>query len=270
MQSQSVCMEELLQKYEQVLSDYREKVMARMDENGWRDYNEVLFSSHSCAIEGNSFSVDDTRELKEKGLGVIPQGKTLLEAFEILDHFAAYEYMLSQVGQPLSEELLKNIHRLVTKNTLAYRTHGEGVPGEYTTVDMAAGSTVFGDHEVLVAQVPRLLESTQRQMEEKKMHPLQLAALFHLFFEYLHPFRDGNGRTGRLMANFILLTMGHPMVIIENENKQAYLEALRFYKKERSTEMIEAFFINTAIRRMERELAEKRELTAASTLRFFV
>ena len=61
-----------------------------------RAYNEILFSAHSCAIEGNTFSVNDTRELKEKGLGVIPQGKTLFEAFEMLDHFRAYEFLFNQ------------------------------------------------------------------------------------------------------------------------------------------------------------------------------
>ena len=67
-----------------------------MDGEELKEYNEILFSAHSCGIEGNSFSVDDTRELKEKGLGLIPQGKTLYEAFEILGHFKAYEYLLGQ------------------------------------------------------------------------------------------------------------------------------------------------------------------------------
>ncbi len=58
-----------------------------------KEYNEILFSAHSYAIEGTTFSVDDIRTLKEKGLGMIPQGKTLFEAFEILDHFNAYEFL---------------------------------------------------------------------------------------------------------------------------------------------------------------------------------
>lgn len=241
-----------------------------MAPSDWREYNEVLFSAHSCAIEGNSFSVNDTRELKEKGLGIIPQGKTLLEAFEILDHFEAYEYMLTQVGKPLSEDILREIHRRCTRNTLAYRTHGEGVPGEYTTTDMAAGETIFGDHEVLIAQVPRLLEATQAAIERGDTHPLQIAARFHCFFEHLHPFRDGNGRTGRLMANLILLTMNQPLLIIPSEKKGEYVEALKYYKKERSLEYIEHFFIQTAITRMENELAEKQNLTARSQLRFII
>lgn len=263
-------MEKLIAQYESTLAEYRAQIMEKMSPQDWRDYNEVLFSAHSCAIEGNSFSVNDTRELKERGLGVIPVGKTLLEAFEILDHFDAFEYMLSEVGKPLSEPLLKEMHRLSTKNTLAYRTHGEGVPGEYTTVDMAAGDTIFGDHEQLIARVPDLLEATQAAMDKGETHPVCIAARFHCFFEHLHPFRDGNGRTGRLMANFILLSMGHPMVIIPSELKSEYLLALQMYKREHTVEYIEHFFLQTAISRMEREMAEKKALTARSQLRFII
>ena len=81
--------EKEIQAYEELLKVYRQKVTDRMAIDDLKEYNEILFSAHSCAIEGNSFSVNDTRELKEKGLGVIPQGKTLFEAFEMLDHFRA-------------------------------------------------------------------------------------------------------------------------------------------------------------------------------------
>ena len=79
-----------IKEYESLRKKYQTMVVKKMDEEEYLKYNEILFSTHSCAIEGNSFSVDDTRELKEKGLGMIPAGKTLFEAFEMLDHFNAY------------------------------------------------------------------------------------------------------------------------------------------------------------------------------------
>ena len=94
---------------------------------------------------------------------------------------------------------------------------------------MAAGDTVFGEHEGLVAQVPRLMSSTAEMMERGELHPMVLSARFHGFFEYLHPFRDGNGRTGRLLSNFILLRHGYPELIIEKEDRQEYIAALRAY-----------------------------------------
>lgn len=82
---------------------------------------------------------------------------------------------------------------------------------EYTTEDMAAGDTVFGDHEILIVRVPKLMESTERALAEGQ-HPLVVAAKWHGYYENLHPFR--NGRTGRLLSNFILLRAGHPLLTI--------------------------------------------------------
>lgn len=78
---------ELIILYDNLVSRYKEIVADKFSPQDFIEYNEILFSAHSCAIEGNSFSVDETRTLKERGLGMIPQGKTLLEAFEMLDHF---------------------------------------------------------------------------------------------------------------------------------------------------------------------------------------
>lgn len=75
--------EKEINDYENLRTKYQTVVVDRMDREEYRQFNEILFSTHSCAIEGNSFSVDDTRELKEKGLGMIPTGKSLLEAFEM-------------------------------------------------------------------------------------------------------------------------------------------------------------------------------------------
>ena len=250
--------EKEIKAYEEVLKTYRQKVTDRMALADLREYNEILFSAHSCAIEGNSFSVNDTRELKEKGLNVIPQGKTLFEAFEMLDHFRAYEYLLNQPEAPLSEELLKETHRILMEHTLSYR-YPDAKAGEYTDTDMCAGDTIFGEHEQLIGRVPQLLSSTQQAMEEGKIHPMILSARFHGFYEYLHPFRDGNGRIGRLFSNFILHKAGHPIIIITKEKKDEYINALRYIRTERTDEHLIAFFFQTAIERMQREIDEKRK-----------
>ena len=250
--------EKEIQTYESLLKVYRQKVTDRMAIDDLKEYNEILFSAHSCAIEGNSFSVNDTRELKEKGLGVIPQGKTLFEAFEMLDHFRAYEFLFNQPETPLSENLLKETHRILMAHTLSYR-YPDAKAGEYTDTDMCAGDTIFGEHEQLISRVPQLLSSTQRTMEEGKIHPIILSARFHGFYEYLHPFRDGNGRIGRLFSNFILHKAGHPIVIITNEKKDEYINALRHIRTERTDEHLISFFFQTAIERMQREIDEKKK-----------
>lgn len=259
--------EKEIAQYDSQLELYRSYISGRMSVEDLRQYNEVLFSAHSCGIEGNSFTVNDTRELKEKGLGLIPKGKTLFEAFEILDHFQAYEYLLSRLDQPLSEQLLKETHRLLTLHTIAYR-HPGAVPGKYTDKDMAAGDTVFGQHELLIARVPDLLASTQKQIEAATIHPVIIAARFHGFYEYLHPFRDGNGRLGRLFSNFILQKTGHPIIIIPQQDKQAYIDALRAIRTEGTDEYLVSYFFNTAINRMKDEIAQKKKQSRPTTFIF--
>ena len=276
--------EKEIKEYEDLRQNYQASIVNKMSREEYIKYNEVLFSTHSCAIEGNSFSVDDTRELKEKGLGMIPTGKTLFEAFEMLDHFDAFEYMMQNTEHPLDETLLKEINKQVTLHTLSYRAP-DAIPGEYTTTDMAAGDTVFGDHEELVAKVPKLLESTERTIQSALQaqdastaqsadastinssdapnvpHPMVLAARFHGFYEYLHPFRDGNGRTGRLVSNYILLRLGHPLLIIPSEAIQEYISALRLIRTEATDEHLIRFFFKMATQRMEEELKQKKENT---------
>lgn len=252
-----------IKEYEAARQQYQTSIINQMNREEYIKYNEVLFSTYSCAIEGNSFSVDDTRELKEKGLGMIPAGKTLFEAFEMLDHFEAFEYMMQNTQHPIDEELLKEINRRVTRHTLSYHAP-EAIAGEYTTTDMTAGDTVFGDHKELIARVPKLLKSTEEAIVAANVHPMILAARFHGFYEYLHPFRDGNGRTGRLVSNYILLRMGHPLLIIPSENRKEYIAALRMIRTEATDEHLIRFFFKMATRRMEEELKQKE----ANTKRF--
>lgn len=246
-----------IEAYERIRLEYQQKVADRMGVRQWMEYNEILFSAHSCAIEGNSFTVDDTRILREQGMAMIPVGRSLLECTEMADHFRAFDYMVSHLDAPFDEALLKEVNRLVTEHTLSYRVP-EAVPGEYTQEDMAAGETIFGDHETLIARVPNLMASTERAMGAGQ-HPMVVAAKWHGYYEYLHPFRDGNGRTGRLLSNFLLLRAGHPLLIVELKDRAEYIAALRRIRTEGTDEYLVSFFFKVAMERMRSELLQKRK-----------
>ena len=123
--------EKEIQRYEVVRNEYEAQIKARMTPADYMDWHEVLFSTHSCGIEGNSFTVDDTRILKEQGLAMVPVGHSLLECTEMADHFRAFQYVTSHLDAPFDEQLLRETNRLVTEHTLAYRVPG-AIPGEYT------------------------------------------------------------------------------------------------------------------------------------------
>ena len=251
--------EQEIKHYEEVRCKYEERIVKKMAPTDYMDWHEVLFSTYSCAIEGNSFTLDDTRILKEQGLAMVPIGHSLLECTEMADHFRAFRYVTTHLDAAFDEALLCETNRLVTENTLAYRAPG-AVPGVYTTEDMAAGDTVFGDHDTLVARVPALMASTTEAIE-RNIHPMIVAARFHGFFEYLHPFRDGNGRTGRLLSNWILLHAGHPLLIIDIKDRADYINALRQIRKEGTDEHLISFFFRAATKLMESELAQKHKNT---------
>lgn len=249
-----------IELYERVRCEYEQRIVSKMAPADYMDWHEVLFSCHSCAIEGNSFTVDDTRILKEQGLAMVPVGRSLLECTEIADHFRAFRYVTSNLDVPFDESLLRETNRLVTENTLSYRAPG-ATPGDYTKQDMAAGDTVFGDHEKLIARVPGLMAATRKAIEAKETHPMIVAARFHGYFEYLHPFRDGNGRTGRLLSNWILLHAGHPLLIIELKDRERYITALKQIRSEGTDEYLVSFFFSAATARMQAELEQKSKNT---------
>ena len=251
-------MQSLIQEFDKLSQEYREYISDRFSYEDFKDYNEILFSAHSCAIEGNSFTVDETRTLRERGLGMIPQGKPLVEAFEMLDHFRAYEEMVRTVEAPLTEDYIKHLHFLLTEHTIAYR-HAGALPGEYTDHDMCAGDTIFGDHEVLIARVPQLLTQVEQALAGGRWHPMEAAAIFHGHFEWLHPFRDGNGRIGRLLVNKILLQKQLPMLIITVDQRADYLTCMKKFRMD--AEPLTDLFFDTAISRMKKEIEQKRNAT---------
>jgi Fic family protein len=79
---------------------------------------------------------------------------------------------------------------------------------------MAAGDTIFRDTKKAIANMPKLLNSFNEALKDKKIHPIELSAIFHKMFIYSHPFPDGNGRLGRLITNFILEKNNQPHIII--------------------------------------------------------
>ena len=252
-------------KYDSLKEKYDKLIVSAFDADDFRRYNEILFSAHSCGIEGNSFSVDDTRELKEKGYAVNLVNKTLLEAFEIMDHFNAYDYILKNKGSDFNESFVRTVHKILTKNTLPYKGHK---PGEYAKTQMAAGDTVFRDTKKAIANMPRLLASFDDAIKNKKTHPLELSAIFHKMFIYSHPFPDGNGRLGRLLSNFILEKFKHPHIIILKEDRQEYIDALKASEKDNNMLAIVNFFYDTSIKRMQKEIGQKKNLSKNFNLGF--
>ncbi len=180
------------------------------------------FAYDSAAIEGNTLSLQDTASLLFENL--VPSHKSLREINETLNHKKAFDFIL-QYKEDINKKFILNLHKLVVRNTL--KPHLESQAGIYRKLQVFIHGTDWmpTKPEEVSKEMKTLLAWYARN--KKTLHPLVLAAYFHVAFETIHPFVDGNGRTGRLLMNFILRKNGFPMINIPNKIKSKYYGALK-------------------------------------------
>lgn len=183
---------------------------------------------HTNGIEGNTMTLQETSFFLREGLTA--KGKTLREHFEVINHGEAIDYLQDAIRErELSEALIKDFHAMLFEGVKSWSPRLGIIPGAYKLQDNHV-LTPTGDIHYYTPAV-----QVQLKMEEllewlmaslTTVHPIQLAADFHHRFVAIHPFQDGNGRTGRICMNFILMKAGYPPAIIRKEERLDYYLAL--------------------------------------------
>ena len=154
-----------------------------------------------------------------------------------------YEFLVPKIIErtPLTEVLIQEIHRVLTSGTYderRYLVNGER-PGEYKKHDYVTGIHEVGAAvEDVASEMRELLEEVNGSTGDNVLLP---AAYLHARFEYIHPFADGNGRTGRTLLNYYLMTHGHPPIVIDSEDKRRYIEGLRTYDEQEDLQPLVTF-----------------------------
>jgi Fic family protein len=181
----------------------------------------VRFTYHSNALEGNTLTQSETELVLTTGITI--GGKTLREHLEVVGHQEAIAYieMLAQQTTEIGDWELRQIH------TLILRQIDPEEAGKYRTLDVQAAGTgyVYPPHYLLSELMADFVAWLNSEVAQN-LHPVLYAAEAHYRFVSIHPFRDGNGRAGRLLMNLLLLRSGYPVVIISMQNRQRYIEAL--------------------------------------------
>ncbi len=190
----------------------------------------VEFTYNSNAIEGNTLTLRETALVLE---GVTIDQKPLKDHLEAVGHRDAFLYVERLVSEKasLTESIIKNIHSLV----LIDRSDDKGV---YRRIPV----TIVGAYYDLPQPylVPAQMEQLIARQKEKKCHPIEAAALFHLAFEGIHPFIDGNGRTGRLLLNLMLMQQGYPPINVKFADRKRYYVCFdSYYKDKTAAPMVE-------------------------------
>jgi Fic family protein len=182
---------------------------------------DVRFTYNSNAIEGNTLTQSETALVLETGITI--GGKTLREHLEVIGHKDAIDYIeeLAQNSTNIGEWEIKQIHNLILRAITPEEA------GRYRQLDVKAAGTeyLYPPHYLLndlMSEFVTWLNSDQVAAS----HPIKFAAEAHLRFVSIHPFRDGNGRTGRLLMNLLLLRTGYPIVVVSNQVRKAYIDAI--------------------------------------------
>lgn len=183
----------------------------------------IDFTYNSNAIEGNTLSLKETALALE---GMTIDQKPLKDHLEAVGHRDAFLYVQDVAKQelPLSESVIKNIHALVLMN----RPDDKGVYRRIPVRIMGAYTEPVQPYMI----EPKMTELLSANEERKsKMTDIERIALFHLEFEGIHPFIDGNGRTGRLILNLDLIRNGYPPINVKFTDRKRYYDAFdAFYK----------------------------------------
>lgn len=192
---------------------------------------EVFLVEHtynSNAIEGNTLTLQETALVLQ---GVTIDKKPLKDHLEAVGYKEAFQYVeeLAKQDKDLSEFDIKSIHNLV----LADRPEDRGT-FRRVNVRIAGALTTPVQPYMIEPKIEELLNNYN--VWSKSMHIVERVANFHLQFESIHPFIDGNGRTGRLIMNLQLIKEGLPAINIKFADRRKYYDAFDEYSRTGSSE----------------------------------
>ena len=210
--------------------DYKKEKLAAMrpltagEVERLRDEFMIEFTYNSNAIEGNTLTLKETAMALE---GMTIDKKPLKDHLEAVGHRDAFLYVqdIAKKDMPLSESVIKNIHSLVLMN----RPEDKGVYRRIPVKIMGAYTEPVQPYLI----EPKMTELLQSDNERKgAIHDIERVARFHLEFEGIHPFIDGNGRTGRLLMNLELIKCGFPPNNVKFTDRKRYYDAFDAYYKD--------------------------------------
>lgn len=235
--------------YKKILDWWKEKKIkteAQLAEalNG----HSIAFAYHSGKIENANITYNDTREIFEHD-GVTSYTGDLRTLFEIRNAKLANEFFLNAFGQKrkFDEALLKEFQKLLTTNTYDARRWQLGErPGEYKKHDYVTGRAEIGAAPEDVQE--EMAELSEELQDLRQEDALTAAAYFHVKFENIHPFADGNGRTGRLAMNYILVILNHPPIIVHEEDRKEYYTALEAWDNRQELKVMVEFLRGQAVK----------------------
>ena len=211
-----------------ILQVLREEKAAKLS-GGIYHETQVRLTYNSNRIEGSKLSEDQTRLIFETNtIGAEEGALPLDDIIETSNHFRAIDYIIERAEEPLTEEIIKELHKILKAGTNDSHLSWFNV-GEYKARPNVVGGNVTTPPSKVAGEMRKILD------EYSKIADVGIEDIikFHHDFEKIHPFQDGNGRVGRLIAFKESLRFNIVPFIIEDSKKMFYYRGLREWNNER-------------------------------------
>ena len=201
----------------------------RFDRSGVYAYTQRLLAYNSNKMEGSTLTEEQTASLFDNG--TLPKSDEYYRAKDVEEmngHFLMFNKMLDTLDEVLSQELIKQFHYELKSGVFEDRANGYAI-GDYKQRPNMIGMNQTVRPENVTHEMYLLMDWYNNQDID-----ISVLAEFHARYERIHPFQDGNGRTGRLILFRECLKNGILPVVIEDANRNEYLDALKEYGEEKS------------------------------------
>ncbi|MCL2570588.1 MAG: Fic family protein [Firmicutes bacterium] len=204
------------------------------------------FIYHSNAIEGNKLTRNETEIVLQ---GATVDKKQLQDHLEVIGHRDAINFALESIKSKkgTTELLIKKINELLLVDKPEHK-------GQYRKVEVEFPSSEYAPTAACrITEQMRELVNGYKNLDED-VHAIECIALFHILFEIIHPFFDGNGPTGRILMNAQLIKLDFPSIIIKFTDRREYFDCFEDYHKTKSPIAMISFIAKHVKEELERQI----------------
>ncbi len=189
---------------------------------------QLDFAYNTNHIEGSTITPDETASIYETGTILTSSDKVIVlkDATEVKNHFTLFKYMLDTIDDKLSENMIKKFHFILKEGTLTDEEKEWFVVGDYKKKKNFVGNITTSLPSEVAKDMQNLLEWYEK-IDNKRVEDI---IEFHVRFERIHPFQDGNGRVGRMIMFRECLYNDIMPFYIEDRNKEFYIRGIKEYQ----------------------------------------
>lgn len=209
----------------------------KFDRSGVYAYTQRLLAYNSNKIEGSTLTEEQTASLFDHG--TLPKSNDYYRAKDVEEmngHFLMFNKMLDTLEESLSTNLIKQFHYELKSGVFEDRANGYAI-GDYKKRPNMIGMYPTVRPEKVDQEMSSLIDWYHNQEVD-----ISILAEFHARYESIHPFQDGNGRTGRLLLFRECLKKEMIPIVIEDANRNEYIDALKAYREEKDINKLRELF----------------------------